>query len=117
MRYDWPQHYTDLCDCPQDIGAESTWIWYIGQALFLFKSFFINVYDKIDAETGFLSVNTAILSWCTLFLLTGKGNPFVAAKTFSTAALLKAFLMFFNPIKASQKFFGINVGTDGMCYS
>ena len=85
--------------------------------LFLFKSFFINVYDKIDAETGFLSVNTAILSWCTLSLLTGKGNPFVAAKTFSTAALLKASLMFFNPIKASQKFFGINVGTDGMCYS
>mmetsp|Transcript_9720 Transcript_9720/g.20623 ORF Transcript_9720/g.20623 Transcript_9720/m.20623 type:complete len:365 (+) Transcript_9720:263-1357(+) len=83
--------------------------------LFLFKSFFINVYDQIDAETGFLSVNTAILSWCALsLLLTGKGNPFVAAKTFSTAALLKASLMFFNPIKASQKFFGIDVGTDDM---
>lgn len=84
--------------------------------LFLFKSFFSNVYEKIDAKTGFLSVNTVILSWCTFSLLTGKGNPLVASKTFSTAALLKASLMFFNPIKASKKFFGIAVGTDGTSF-
>ena len=82
--------------------------------LFLFKSFMFNVYDDIDAKTNFLSVNTAIMSWCTFSLLTGKGNPFVAAKTFSTAALLKASLLFINPIAGASKFFGIDIGSKDM---
>ena len=79
--------------------------------LFLVKSFLFNVYDEINAETKFLSINTVIMSWCTFSLLTGKGNPFVAAKTFSTAALLKASILFFNPIAGARKFFGIDVGS------
>ena len=82
--------------------------------LFLIKSFIFNVYDDIDAKTNFLSVNTAIMSWCTFSLLTGKGNPFVAAKTFSTAALLKASLLFINPIAGASKFFGIDIGGKDM---
>ena len=82
--------------------------------LFLIKSFMFKVYEDIDAKTNFLSVNTVIMSWCVFSLLTGKGNPFVAAKTFSTAALLKASLLFANPIAGAKKFFGIDVGSKDM---
>ena len=82
--------------------------------LFLVKSFLFNVYDEINAETKFLSINTVIMSWCTFSLLTGKGNPFVAAKTFSTAALLKASILFFNPIAGARKFFGIDISSKDM---
>ena len=82
--------------------------------LFLIKSFMFKVYEDFDAKTNFLSVNTVIMSWCVFSLLTGKGNPFVAAKTFSTAALLKASLLFTNPIAGAKKFFGIDIGSKDM---
>lgn len=81
---------------------------------FLAKSFALNTYEKMDAETRFLSVNSVIMSWTTFSLLTGAGNPFLAAKVFSTMALAKACLLLMRPTKAATKIFGLDASAEGM---
>jgi len=79
---------------------------------FLAKSFLLHTYAKMGAKTGFLSTNTAIMSWTTFSLLTGAGNPFLAAKVFSTMALSKASFLLMRPNKAATKFFGMDISEE-----
>lgn len=86
----------------------------LARLTFLAKSFALNTYEKMNAKTGFMSVNTAVMSWTTFSLLTGAGNPFLAAKVFSTMSLLKAFMLLMTPTKGATKMFGLDASTENM---
>lgn len=82
--------------------------------LFVLKSFLLGTFDELGFKKRFLSVNTLVMSWCIFSLLTGKGSPVVAAKVFSSMALLKAVFLILRPANASENFFGVDVGAEGM---
>jgi len=81
--------------------------------LFVSQSFVFGAFEKCGIQKKFLTINTAVMTWSTFSLLTGKGNPLMASKVFSCMALLKGSLLIFSPITAAKKYFGVNVGTDG----
>lgn len=80
--------------------------------LLVLKSFLTGTFDKLGMQKRFLSFNTVVMCWSTFSLLTGMGNPLVAAKVFSSMAMLKAAFLILRTEAASKKYFGVDVGGD-----
>jgi hypothetical protein len=82
--------------------------------LFVMKSsLFGNDLKKVGGSKQFLSINTIFMSWATVSLLTGVGNPIMASRVFSSLAFVKGAFLVVNPVKAATKAFGIHVSETG----
>jgi len=70
--------------------------------------------QRLSFVGSFLKMNTALMTWVCLSVLTGVGNPAVAAKTFTTFAVFKGSFLALAPVAASKKFFETDVTTNKM---
>jgi uncharacterized protein YjeT (DUF2065 family) len=81
--------------------------------LFLSLSFLLRKYDSLGVGKIFLSANTIVMSWTTFSLLSGVGNPVIAAKLFSSLAVLKGALLTIRPNIGAKKFFALDISSKG----
>jgi len=89
----------------------------IGAALLprLFLSYYLTLTGEKRSYVGkFLKTNTALMTWVCLSVFTGVGNPPVAAKVFTTFAIVKGSYLAFAPVSGSKRFFETDVSNNAL---
>jgi hypothetical protein len=89
----------------------------IGVALLprLLLSYYLTLIGEKRSYVGnFLKTNTALMTWVCLSVFLGVGNPPVAAKVFTTFAVVKGLYLSLAPVSAAKRFFETDVSDNAV---